>query len=340
MTKKNSEPIRLPKYRFLPFSAYDAKETQVIQIEDWGKTHSDVLMAFYNHINGIGGPGGYLPEFTREDIYKTMEERKTRRAMDTTPVFNFEGEELDIYGEMVLLIEYGEDVYGCQIDIEHLAESVSRFYRIQLLYNGQNIYKLFNNTPIFPIILETIGIMKQLDNYLDNMIYTRHYNYYYKGFKKEDVYDIFGESNEIEERFQPDRKLTENDYKIILEAFCEYLDFVQKSGIKKRLIELSTQIYVFNRYFIEQTNPKDFNSSEAILRLLAKEAGGRPGNQKEYSKPLSQKAWADIFEMSRNKMSELMKGKQYHFKKISDRKWVLPKNELPAEYLEKYRQKQ
>jgi len=115
---------------------------------------------------------------------------------------------------------------------------------------------------------------------------------------------------------------------------------VQKSGIKKRLIELSTQIYVFNRYFIEQTNPKDFNSSEAILRLLAKEAGGRPGNQKEYSKPLSQKEWADIFEMSRNKMSELMKGKQYHFKKISDRKWVLPKNELPAEYLEKYRQKQ
>ena len=58
----------------------------------------------------------------------------------------------------------------------------------------------------------------------------------------------------------------------------------------------------------------------------------------EYSLPLPMKKWAEILRFSENKMKEIREeGKTYHFKKVSPRKWQLPKGELPAEYLEKYR---
>ena len=57
----------------------------------------------------------------------------------------------------------------------------------------------------------------------------------------------------------------------------------------------------------------------------------------EYSQPLFMKKWAYIFGVSPNKMRELRESKQYHFRQVSPRKWTLPKGELPAEYLEKYR---
>ena len=58
----------------------------------------------------------------------------------------------------------------------------------------------------------------------------------------------------------------------------------------------------------------------------------------EYSLPLPMKKWSNILGISENKMKEIREaGDKYHFDKISDRKWRLPKNELPAEYLERYR---
>ena len=60
-------------------------------------------------------------------------------------------------------------------------------------------------------------------------------------------------------------------------------------------------------------------------------------SDKEYSLPLFMKKWAYIFGVSPNKMRELREGEHYHFRKVSPRKWTLPKGELPAEYLEKYR---
>jgi len=61
------------------------------------------------------------------------------------------------------------------------------------------------------------------------------------------------------------------------------------------------------------------------------------GSDKEYSLPLSMTKWAFVFGVSRNKMREFRDNKQYHFRQVSPRKWSLPKKELPAEYLEKYR---
>jgi hypothetical protein len=72
--------------------------------------------------------------------------------------------------------------------------------------------------------------------------------------------------------------------------------------------------------------------------------GGKKENEKsaipetEYSLPLSMKKWAGILGFSENKMREVREANdKYHFDQVSPRKWRLPKDELPAEYLEKYR---
>jgi hypothetical protein len=56
-----------------------------------------------------------------------------------------------------------------------------------------------------------------------------------------------------------------------------------------------------------------------------------------YSLPLGNEKWAEIFGVSPNKMREIRRSDQYHFDPVGKRKWRLPKNELPTEYLEKYR---
>lgn len=75
-----------------------------------------------------------------------------------------------------------------------------------------------------------------------------------------------------------------------------------------------------------------------------KAAGTGEGNNehnaddKERSRPLFSKDWAYIFGLSRNKMREIREENEvYHFRQVSPRKWTLPRRELPAEYLEKYR---
>jgi hypothetical protein len=57
----------------------------------------------------------------------------------------------------------------------------------------------------------------------------------------------------------------------------------------------------------------------------------------EQSLPLAWYKWANVFGVSENTLRKWRKDKKYHFNKVSGRKWTLPKNELPAEYLEKYR---
>lgn len=61
----------------------------------------------------------------------------------------------------------------------------------------------------------------------------------------------------------------------------------------------------------------------------------------EHSLPLSWKQWADVFDMSKKALRDIREADNpvYHFRKTrkNARKWTLPKHELPAEYLEKYR---
>jgi len=65
----------------------------------------------------------------------------------------------------------------------------------------------------------------------------------------------------------------------------------------------------------------------------------RKEKKEEQSKPLSMKDWGKIFKLSPNKLREIRESKKpkYHFQQVSKRRWTLPKSELPAEYLEKFR---
>lgn len=80
----------------------------------------------------------------------------------------------------------------------------------------------------------------------------------------------------------------------------------------------------------------DHEVTLALEKRPERDSGSKVGGT-EHSLPLFMKQWAYIFGVSANKMRELRKGNQYHFREVSPRKWTLPKGELPAEYLEKFR---
>ncbi|HUT30841.1 MAG TPA: hypothetical protein VMX13_13700 [Sedimentisphaerales bacterium] len=60
-----------------------------------------------------------------------------------------------------------------------------------------------------------------------------------------------------------------------------------------------------------------------------------------WSRPLSMQKWAEMFTVSvstiRRWINDNTKNRKYHFKNVSARKWILPTDELPGEYLLKYK---
>lgn len=58
----------------------------------------------------------------------------------------------------------------------------------------------------------------------------------------------------------------------------------------------------------------------------------------ELSLPMSLKNWAVIFDVGINKIRQWKDDGKYYFVQKSPRKWALPITDLPAEYLEKYRE--
>lgn len=66
-----------------------------------------------------------------------------------------------------------------------------------------------------------------------------------------------------------------------------------------------------------------------------------PVGKSGHSMPLSWKQWAEVFGMSRAALRKVREAEnpRYHFCRTRPgaRKWTLPKHELPAEYLERYR---
>jgi hypothetical protein len=58
----------------------------------------------------------------------------------------------------------------------------------------------------------------------------------------------------------------------------------------------------------------------------------------EYTKPMTMKKWAEILEVPENSMKALRKSGKYHFDEVNG-KWRLPKNEVPVEWLEQFRNK-
>ena len=76
------------------------------------------------------------------------------------------------------------------------------------------------------------------------------------------------------------------------------------------------------------------------LKKVQEKSKADPPKQEESrtgrSLPLGNTKWAQIFGVSPNKMREIRRSDDYHFKPVGERRWSLPKNELPAEYLAKY----
>lgn len=85
---------------------------------------------------------------------------------------------------------------------------------------------------------------------------------------------------------------------------------------------------------IARQQPADASGGNARRRLQRKKQK-RKAPKTEYSLPLAMTKWAQIFGLSENTFRKVRE--KYHFVKVSDRRWKLPKHELPAEYLEKYR---
>jgi hypothetical protein len=91
---------------------------------------------------------------------------------------------------------------------------------------------------------------------------------------------------------------------------------------------------------IQKEKPTKKNTSTGTRYVSLASTSRFKDDKKEetkYSKPLFPKDWAKIFNVHRNQIYKYNKEQVYHFRKISKRKWALPLNELPAEYLEKYR---
>jgi hypothetical protein len=156
-----------------------------------------------------------------------------------------------------------------------------------------------------------------------------------------------------ESGFSDAAKKFETDLNQFLIRFRKWEYQLRRSGIIKteQLIELRD---IDENLFWELKSELDeiYDTAEQIAKWLKKLADiiKQKFNQKksdnsrkeqiqpEYTFPLSMKKWAAIFQVSENTMSKLKESEKYHFDKISERKWRLPKHEIPIEYLEMYRQ--
>jgi hypothetical protein len=87
---------------------------------------------------------------------------------------------------------------------------------------------------------------------------------------------------------------------------------------------------------LAEPKPTEANNDKTRQRSQRKRRT-RKKPEIEHSLPLAWKKWADVFGVSENTLRKWRKDKKYHFNPVSKRRWTLPKNELPAEYLEKYR---
>jgi len=139
------------------------------------------------------------------------------------------------------------------------------------------------------------------------------------------------------------------------------LDFrYRESGVAEVLNEYVKRIYELSKPLLSSAVKKHRKCAAEVLKIIRN--GGRPwttrsgiewyrikqldeiieeleadSKQIEQSRPLAWNKWADVFGVSETTLRKLREQKKYHFCQVSARRWTLPKHELPAEYLEKYR---
>jgi len=98
--------------------------------------------------------------------------------------------------------------------------------------------------------------------------------------------------------------------------------------------------------FILPDVPKEphelMNHCTTCQQIISSELQSKPSGEvedtTEHSLPLAWNKWAGIFGVDTKTLRRFKDRGQYRFRKVSDRRWTLPISELPAEYMEKYRQ--
>jgi len=113
--------------------------------------------------------------------------------------------------------------------------------------------------------------------------------------------------------------------------------------LHQRASQLRAEYYTNGGTIDFRPMPNNLLEIENWLTDTKRAFQGNRNNQSDNtgdSMPLGQINWADIFHVSTNTVRNWIRNedenRQYHFKQVSARKWVLPKSDIPVEYLANY----
>jgi len=226
------------------------------------------------------------------------------------------------------IVMYEDTAQKIGRDLYYLYEAYS-YLSSNVDYNNEGILKAFEKNVVFPIIIDAIGIVDLLDGGAKCTELMFHQALYYSIFDSaEDVEKYFGKV--AVDGFKKNPKLTEHNYEFAFKYVTEYFKEIKEGLFSHKLKESACKI---KAYCILKVGSEKYAETEEKIKKQRSE-------KEAWSIPLGLTAWADIFHVGDNKMREWMrskkKNKAYHFDKVSPRKWRLPINELPAEYLKNY----
>ena len=219
----------------------------------WGNTPISILTNLNVWITGIGFD---LPEITSEEIYKEIQDGCKEKDGGTIKI-NSPG-----------VYENSIEEYFSEWQDEGFAE-LRGFIENYFSYNSRRIYELFSNTPIFLTILESVSILRQIYESLKQATEQRFISEGFSCFSEEDVIKYFGEW--ARKHYQPGKILVEEDYKEILEEFCEFLDYINENNYLCRLHDLAMRIDTYIIYFLEGAETEKI---EVDLAAFQKQTGG------------------------------------------------------------------
>jgi len=293
MTEKNDTPKK------------EYTDQEILDIAyNWGKTPSEILSTII-----LWAGTDELPDLTSDEFYDVIEDWKN------DPDFEPWGDE--VREDFPDKISYYEAKVEYTLDyIITGTNELRRLLKYEFPYNRENIFKYFRGTEVFPIILEWMGVINSVFEAEDAMQKEYYRLQGFSGWDKESVAKYFCE--QASNYYNPDKILTEEDYEKIFGIYCEYLDFVQASDIKKRLIDISARLTAYKKYFLDPFNPKESEAQLAKWQVLNKSTRNKPtdteqnileslGNDTLRGQELLKKAGYDFSSHYRGILSNLVK---------------------------------
>jgi DNA-binding transcriptional regulator YiaG len=193
------------------------------------------------------------------------------------------------------------------------------------------LLKTFEHSTVFPFIIDAIATLECVleesriaKNKFDHCLYYHYYD------TVDRVKKYRGE--EAVKRYKKNAKLTFGDYESAFEHVTELFKKIEEARFSQKLRESAWKIKVYCKI---KVGSEKYEETEKKIKKRRSEL-----EKETFSIPLSQTAWADILHVSENTIRQwrrsTKKNRPYHFNEVSPRRWRLPINELPAEYLKNY----